>query len=114
MLSPVCKLNVYPQDFATISYSVPGYFESPNPSINVFLSTFITAEKLGEEVLFRVPRPASAWFVDSAEFLDVAGRKLTLVVVPPNTTYQVAGGDGLKVIAGQGELRDHVLRPFCS
>ena len=91
------------QDFATISYSVPGYFESPSPSVNAFMASSITAEKLGqEEILFRVPRPTDAHLPDTVEFLDVAGRSLALVVVPPRQKYAVNAGDGVKVVAGRG------------
>ncbi|EIN03466.1 hypothetical protein PUNSTDRAFT_128760 [Punctularia strigosozonata HHB-11173 SS5] len=88
-------------DYATISYSVPGYFVSPNPSINAFINAPITAERLNDEVLFRVPRPTAAPGIDEVMFLDVASRKLALVVVPPHQKYAIAQGDGIKVIAGR-------------
>lgn len=88
-------------DIATISYSVPGYFESPNPSINVLFSTGILAEKLDEEVSFRVVRAGSTRFKTEMEFLDVSGRKMTLVVLPPHTSFPVkANISGVKVMAG--------------
>ena len=103
------------QDFATISYSVPGYFESPDPSINLYKNptgqlqhksveaqTTITIQKLNEEVLFRIPDPASIAAADEVAFLDVSARKLSLVVVPPHSTFVVIQGEGLKVIQGQG------------
>jgi hypothetical protein len=104
------------QDFATISYSVPGYFESPDPSINIYKNpagnlyhnklvqakASITIQKLNDEVLFRIPDPASIVEVDEVQFLDVSARKLALVVVPPHSTYEVKHGDGLKVVQGRG------------
>nr|AGY31289.1 aldos-2-ulose dehydratase [Phanerodontia chrysosporium] len=88
-------------DIATISYSVPGYFESPNPSINVFLSTGILAERLDEEVMLRVVRAGSTRFKTEMEFLDVAGKKLTLVVLPPFARLDVERNvSGVKVMAG--------------
>jgi hypothetical protein len=105
------------QDFATISYSVPGYFVSPDPSINLFknpaaedpfpvvptaAATRITIEKLKDEVLFRIPDPASIKAADEVEFLDVSARKLALVVVPPRSTFKVKSGEGIKVIQGRG------------
>ena len=103
------------QDFATISYSVPGYFESPDPSINIYKNPTgllypkpveaqapITIQKLNEEVLFRIPDPASITDVDEVEFLDVSARKLALVVVPPHSAFVVKHGEGLKVIQGRG------------
>ncbi|SJL07224.1 uncharacterized protein ARMOST_10567 [Armillaria ostoyae] len=80
-------------DFATVSYSVPGYFESPIPLVLLYEATPITAEKLKDEVLFRVPRPDAIRMVDKVEFLDVAGQKMALVVVPPSSRYPVKQGD---------------------
>ena len=91
------------QDFATISYSVPGYFESPSPSINIYYTMPITAEKLNNEVLFRVPRPNMTPNADEVEFLDVSGRRLALVVIPPQQKYAISNGAGIKVIAGRGD-----------
>jgi hypothetical protein len=103
------------QDYATISYSVPGYFESPDPSINMYKNpigrprprllqdqTSITMQKLNDEVLFRIPDPPAIADVDQVEFLDVSARKLALVVVPPHSTFVVKHGEGLKVIQGRG------------
>ncbi|KAK7040714.1 hypothetical protein VNI00_009620 [Paramarasmius palmivorus] len=89
------------KDFATISYSVPGYFESPDPSVNMYLNTPITAEKLNDEVVFRIPDPSTISIVDEVEFLDVASRKLSLVVLPKYGRFPVKKGDGVKVIAGR-------------
>ncbi|THH18829.1 hypothetical protein EW146_g2230 [Bondarzewia mesenterica] len=109
-------------DFATISYSVPGYFESPNPAINIFPSTSIIAEKLNDEVCFRVPRAPSTRFASELEFLDVSARKLAIVVLPPNTAHKVPAGSAVKVMAGtvtwldgkSGKIEKRVLatRPF--
>ncbi|KAJ3876870.1 hypothetical protein F5051DRAFT_453502 [Lentinula edodes] len=88
-------------DFATISYSVPGYFESPSPSVILHASSLITAKRLNDEVVFRVPRPQNTKLADEVAFLDVASRKLSLVVVPPLTQYKIQGGAGLKVLAGR-------------
>ncbi|KAJ3826741.1 hypothetical protein F5878DRAFT_619848 [Lentinula raphanica] len=91
----------YRLDFATISYSVPGYFESPSPSVILHTSSFITASRLNEEVVFRVPRPTDTRLVDEVAFLDVATRKLSLVVVPPWTQYCTSEDAGLKILAGR-------------
>lgn len=111
----ICRSNGLGQDFATISYSVPGYFESPDPSINLYKNptgqlhhklvqaqASITIQKLDDEVLFRIPDPASIAGVDEVVFLDVSARKLALVVVPPHSTFVVKHGEGLKVIQGRG------------
>lgn len=96
-------------DFATVSYSVPGYFESPIPLVLLYEATPITAEKLNDEVLFRVPRPDAIRMVDKVEFLDVAGQKMSLVAIPPCSRYPVNQGDGVKVIAGRGNYPEHLL-----
>ncbi|KAK0184370.1 hypothetical protein F5146DRAFT_1075387 [Armillaria mellea] len=88
-------------DFATISYSVPGYFESPVPLILLYEAAPISAERIDDEVMFRVPRPNTMHIADEVEFLDVAGRKLALVVVPPRSKYPIQPGEGVKVITGR-------------
>ena len=110
------------QSFATISYSVAGTLESPDPSINVFLSTGILAEKLDKEVNLRVVRPGSANFVTELEFLDVSSYQMSLVVLPPSRSFKVPTGTGIKVIAGscswldsathERETRVMATRPF--
>lgn len=67
-------------------------------------SSLITAKRLNDEVVFRVPRPQNTKLADEVAFLDVASRKLSLVVVPPLTQYKIQGGAGLKVLAGRGML----------
>lgn len=62
----------------------------------------ISAERIDDEVMFRVPRPNTIHIPDEVEFLNVAGRKLALVVVPPLSRYPVQPGEGVKVIAGRG------------
>ncbi|KAA1475655.1 hypothetical protein DENSPDRAFT_932507 [Dentipellis sp. KUC8613] len=66
----------------------------------------IVATKLNHEVVLRVPRPASIEASDEVGLLDVAGRKLYLVVVPRNKTYGVVPGSGIKVIAGSVSWKD--------
>ncbi|KLO04679.1 hypothetical protein SCHPADRAFT_840363, partial [Schizopora paradoxa] len=99
-------------DFATISYSVPGYFESPNPSINMFYSAPITAERLNDEVLFNIPDPATLFSVDEVPFIEMANRRLSLVVVPKQSTFKVAVGDGVKVVAGKLCMRTKATQSF--
>ncbi|KLO16290.1 hypothetical protein SCHPADRAFT_914154 [Schizopora paradoxa] len=93
-------------DFATISYSVPGHFESPNPSINLYAGTPITAEKLNEEVLFKILDPSSTFLVDEVPFLEIANRRLSMVVVPKQRRFDVRSGDAVKVIAGKVFWKD--------
>ncbi|KAK0222088.1 hypothetical protein IW262DRAFT_1460408 [Armillaria fumosa] len=104
-------------DFATVSYSVPGYFESPIPLVPLYEATPITVENLNDEVLFHVPHPDAIRMVDKVEFLDVADQKMSLVVVPPSR-YPVKLGDGVKVIAGRvlwidkdGKLHERTQAP---
>lgn len=96
-----CWDNLPYQEYATISYCVPGYFESPNPSVNIYASSPITAHKLNEEVLFLIPDPSQTLLVDEVEFLDVSGKKLSLVVLPPGQKFRVENDGGVKVIFGK-------------
>jgi hypothetical protein len=92
------------QDVSTISYFVPNYFESPNPAVNLYASSPITARKINEEVLFLIADPSNSQLIDEVEFLDVSGKKLSLVVLPPGTTFNVGDVEGVKVILGQRAL----------
>ncbi|CAF2101623.1 unnamed protein product [Rotaria magnacalcarata] len=57
-------------DFATITYTVAGYYEAPNPSIDIFYNRFaqkqlrvekeIQVTKQNNDLLFKVPRPHKA------------------------------------------------------
>lgn len=110
---------LFEQDFATISYSVPNYFESPNPSINVFFSTGVLAERLDKELSFRIVRAGTTRFTSEVEFLDVSGRKMTLVVLPPTTDFKVDKDvSAVKVMGGMvswnggKEQRFSATQPF--
>lgn len=103
-------------DIATISYSVPGYLVTKDPSLRVLLNNnkqtrcAIKAQRLDEEVLIRVPRAPEAQYISEMPFLDIAGKKLSIIVLPPHKEYQLDSGpeyqgrnyekDGVKVING--------------
>jgi hypothetical protein len=80
---------------------VPGYFESPNPAVNVYASSPIAAHKLNDEVLFLISDPSQTKLIDEVEFLDVSSRKLSLVILPPGEAFNVENGGGVKVILGK-------------
>lgn len=80
---------------------MPGYFESPNPAVNVYASSPIGAHKLNEEVLFLISDPLQTKLIDEVEFLDVSSRKLSLVVLPAGEKFSVENGGGVKVILGK-------------
>lgn len=69
--------------------------------MNAFVSAPITAGKLDAEVVLKVPRPTNAHLADEVPFLDVAGRRMSLAVVPPQNKYALEAGAGVKVIAGR-------------
>ncbi len=69
--------------------------------MNAYISLSITAQKLDAEVVFKVPRPTSTHIAGEVSFLDVAGRRMSLAVVPPNVKYAIEAGAGVKVIAGR-------------
>ncbi|KAH7924398.1 hypothetical protein BV22DRAFT_1013346 [Leucogyrophana mollusca] len=101
-------------DIASLSYYVPGYHTGPDPPrvrINTLgtRSLEITASQLDKEVLLRVPRPSKlpAGAVLTLPFWAIAGKKLTLVVLPPNEmTILPLGNVAIKVIYGALELTD--------
>lgn len=104
-------------DVATISYSVPNYLETPHPGARVMLNNTkhtrqaIKAQRLGDEVMIRVPRAASASHMSEMPFLQIAGKELSIVVLPPHKEYLLEDGfsyqghnyqkDGVKVINGR-------------
>ncbi|KAG8679643.1 hypothetical protein FRC09_018828, partial [Ceratobasidium sp. 395] len=71
----------------------------------------IKAQKLGDEVMIRVPRAALATHISEMPFLDIGGRRLSIVVVPPHKEYKLGKParfqgkeypkDGVKVINGE-------------
>ncbi|KAG9118789.1 hypothetical protein FRC07_006523 [Ceratobasidium sp. 392] len=104
-------------DIATISYSVPNYLVTKNPALRVILNNVkqtrhaIKAQRLGDEVMIRVPRAALAEHISEMPFLDIGGKRLSIVVVPPHKEYRLGDGfkyqgktyekDGVKVINGE-------------
>ncbi|KAG9093442.1 hypothetical protein FS749_014371 [Ceratobasidium sp. UAMH 11750] len=104
-------------DVATISYSVPSYHVTPNPAIRVMLNntkqtrSVIRAEKLGDEVKILIPRADTAEHISEMPFLDIGGKVLSIVVLPPRKEYLLGEGfryqnydyqkDGVKVINGE-------------
>ncbi|QRV80276.1 hypothetical protein RhiJN_08291 [Ceratobasidium sp. AG-Ba] len=104
-------------DVATISYSVPNYLETANPAMRIMLNNVkqtrhtIKAQRLGDEVMIRVPRAKLADHISEMPFLDIAGKKLSIVVLPPHKEYILGeafkymnrdyAADGVKVINGE-------------
>ena len=71
-------------------HDLPGYFESPNLSINLYKhpagqihhgamqdEVYITIMKLNDEILLLIPDPASIADTSEAELLDVSDRELS-------------------------------------
>jgi hypothetical protein len=103
-------------DVATISYSVPNYLITPDPALRVMLNNTkqvrhaIKAQRIGDEVMIRIPRAATATHISELPFLDIGGKLLSLVVLPPHKEYLLDQGfqfqdqeypkDGVKVING--------------
>lgn len=104
-------------DVATISYSVPNYLVTPDPALRVMLNNrqntrhAMKAQLLGDEVMIRVPRAATAEYKNEMRFIDIGGKKLSIVVLPPHQEYVLGKGfkyqgkdygpDGVKVINGK-------------
>ncbi|KAG5730224.1 hypothetical protein E4T56_gene11637 [Termitomyces sp. T112] len=98
------------RDIASISYYVLNDFTGlcpPNVRINTLplasRSLQISASKHNKDILFRIPRP-SAIPVDeyrSLSFWILAGKRITLVVLPPSGKYNFGEDDAAKVIFGE-------------
>lgn len=52
-------------------------------------------------MLFLIADPSTSHLIDEVEFLDVSSKKLSLVVLPPGTKFNVGDVEGVKVILGQ-------------
>ncbi|QRW09078.1 hypothetical protein RhiLY_08077 [Ceratobasidium sp. AG-Ba] len=116
-------------DVATISYSVPNYLETANPAMRIMLNNVkqtrhtIKAQRLGDEVMIRVPRAKLADHISEMPFLDIAGKKLSIVVLPPHKEYILGeafkymnrdyAADGVKVINGGSHLLDLTIDLIC-
>ncbi|CAF1283973.1 unnamed protein product [Rotaria sp. Silwood1] len=97
-------------DFATISYNVPGYYRSENPSINVFYNRFtqnkpqaekeMQVMKQNNDLLFKVPRPNEASQYQELPFITIDGIRLSLAIVPPHSSRQVDNNTYIKVLSG--------------
>ncbi|KAJ7649341.1 hypothetical protein DFH06DRAFT_1270608 [Mycena polygramma] len=102
-------------EIASISYYVPGYHTGPDPPsvrinsvepCNMAARTTISATKLNEEVLLRVPRPEAVppTVVPSMPLLTIAGKKQTLVVLRPSQEMKLEPSAGAKVVYGSIEM----------
>lgn len=60
-------------------------------------------------MLFRIPDPSTTFLVDEVPFLEIANRRLSMVVLPKNGKFNVRSGDGVKVIAGKGEFLTNLI-----
>jgi len=108
------------KDVASITYYVPNYHTGPDPPtvrINTLASARggrgfmpITATKLDEkEVLVRLPRPSSVPSNTTARLtmMSFAGKKLSIVVIPPHCAVKFQYRDALKVIYGSVKMTYH-------
>ncbi|CAF3566098.1 unnamed protein product [Rotaria sp. Silwood1] len=97
-------------DFATTSYSVPGYYTEENPSIHIFYNRFaqkkpqakkeIQVMKQNEDLLFKVSRPRKALQYQAVPFITIDGITLSLEIVPPHSSRLVDKKTYIKVLSG--------------
>ncbi|KAG6902174.1 hypothetical protein C0995_003456 [Termitomyces sp. Mi166 len=94
-------------DIASISYYVPDYFtglDPPNVRIDTLSSRSleISALRLNKDILLLIPRPSviPEGQYRSLPFWILAGKRITLVVLPPQGTYDFNETDAVKVIFG--------------
>ncbi|EJD34921.1 hypothetical protein AURDEDRAFT_154969 [Auricularia subglabra TFB-10046 SS5] len=112
----VSAFNGATLDIASISYFVPGYHTGPEcPSIRINANPFfspasdsdIRVHRLDKEVLLLLPRPSAvAGSNASLPLISVAGRRLHIVVLPPNGTAKFAPKDAVKVMSGEIVMKD--------
>ncbi|CAF1460644.1 unnamed protein product [Rotaria sp. Silwood1] len=98
-------------DFATISYSVPGYYIAKNPSINIFYNRFaqkklqaineIQVVKQNNDLLFKVPRSNKASQYQTLPFITIDGITLSLEILPPYSSRHVDNTTYIKVLSGR-------------
>ncbi|CAF1084634.1 unnamed protein product [Adineta steineri] len=97
-------------DFATISYAVPGYYVSENPSINIFYNRFVEEKpqitneiqvmKQNNELIFKVSRPSKVLQYQALPFMTIHGITFSLEVLPPHSSRQVDSRIYIKVLWG--------------
>ncbi|CAF1185859.1 unnamed protein product [Rotaria sordida] len=97
-------------DFATISYSVLGYYTVENPSIHMFYNRFVQKKlqvkkeiqviKQNNDLLFQVSRPNKALQYQAIPFLTIDGITLSLEILPPYTSRHVDNNTFVKVLSG--------------
>ena len=94
-------------DFATISYAVPGYYISHNPSINIFYNKNNTINhdqfqimKQNNQLLFKVPRPSQVRIQQTLPFITINEITLLLEILPPFHSRQIDNYTYIKVLWG--------------
>ncbi|CAF0969976.1 unnamed protein product [Rotaria sordida] len=103
-------------DFATIGYSVRGYYLAENPSINMFYNRLanrtlqvknqLQVIKQNDELLFTVPRPNKVLQYHVLPLLTIGGITLSLEVLPPYNSRHVENNTHIKVLSGIITLMD--------
>jgi hypothetical protein len=95
---------------ASISYYVPNYHTGPDPpGIRLTIPRTeedlrITATGSAQEPVIRVPRPHVLSVLKttaSISLLEVAGKRLWIMVIPPKHKVTLASHDGVKVLYGK-------------
>lgn len=97
-------------DFVGIKYRVPNYYEEENPTVSVYYNDFANAHIAhdasvvptlwDDEGLVYLPNPDTAPQTCSLDLIEVANYALSVVVLPPKTTFAGLPGIGYKVLFG--------------
>ena len=108
-------------DFATISYAVPDYYVSHNPSINIFYNRNNTRHqnrfqvtKQNNQLQFKIPRPNQVVAQEILPFLTVNGITLSLEILPPFHSRQIDSYTYIKVLWGDLTWIDATTRTYQS
>lgn len=98
-------------DVASISYSVPKYYEEPNPTVTLHLNDFAPSRKAigdaaivpsvwDEEGIVYLSDPATISDSSSKPLIEVANYAISVEVWPPHFKVPVEKDEGVKVLYG--------------
>ena len=97
-------------DFATVGYSVRGYYMAEKAPINIFYNRFMPqlaqnslqsrVEYQNDELWLTVPRPKQALQYEAIPFITIGGITLSLEVLPPFSSRIINRNTYIKILSG--------------
>ncbi|KAG9118573.1 hypothetical protein FRC07_006854 [Ceratobasidium sp. 392] len=64
----------------------------------------ISVDLFNDAITLRIPRPWDAGHTDEIPIFELAGKKVSLVVLPVRKAYVLSRGDGIKILNGERRL----------